>query len=694
MLLTLIIVACSVSLVAHGYVDHDIGGEALPPRGDRAVAGTASLGSIVDFSGHTLRSVEPGAGDIALTFDDGPDPKWTPKVLQVLRRHRVHATFFVVGSRVAEHPALTRRLLAEGHEIGSHTFTHSDLSALSGWRGNAELSLTQLAIGGATGVHTGLFRAPFSSTPAGLTERILLAQRHAARLGYLGVLADRDSEDWQRPGVSAIVANATPPAGTGAVVMFHDGGGDRSQTVAALDRFLTERLAAGDRFVTVSEAAGLDRARVIGRITTLDRVHGRALLFVLGTGAWLARAFTVATILVAVLALWRTIVLLVFARRHARATRLSSGDALTPPVSIVVPAYNEEVGIERAVRSLAGGAHPAEIEVIVVDDGSTDRTGEIARSLGLDNVTVVSQPNAGKPAALNTGIARASHDIIITVDGDTVFEPDTVTRLVQQFRNPRVGAISGNTKVGNRRGILGRWQHIEYVMGFNLDRRLFDLLGCMPTVPGAIGAFRRVALDEVGGVSDDTLAEDTDVTMAINRAGWHVAYEESARAWTEAPATIGQLWRQRYRWCYGTMQAVWKHKAALWTRRSRLGREGIPYLLLFQVLLPLLGPVFDLFALYGLVFLDLRAVAAWWLGFNAVQVGLALYAFHLDDESPRPLWALPLQQFVYRQLMYLVVIQSLISAAAGARLRWHKLHRTGDVELPARQSDWGVGVSD
>jgi cellulose synthase/poly-beta-1,6-N-acetylglucosamine synthase-like glycosyltransferase len=278
---------------------------------------------------------------------------------------------------------------------------------------------------------------------------------------------------------------------------------------------------------------------------------------------------------------------------------------------------------------------------------------------------------------LNTGLAHAVHDIVVMVDGDTVFEPEAVSRLVRPLRAPEVGAVSGNAKVGNRHRLVGHWQHIEYVMGFNLDRRMYDVVGCIPTVPGAIGAFRREALDEVGGVSDDTLAEDTDLTMAIIRAGWQVVYEPDAIAYTEAPSSLRALWRQRYRWSYGTMQAMWKHRGAIREQSHRLGRIGLPYLLLFQILLPLVAPVVDVVAIYGLVFLDPVPVLAAWLVFLALQAATAVYAFRLDNEPVSPLWALPLQQFVYRQLMYLVVIQSVASAVNGVRLHWHKLDRTG-----------------
>jgi cellulose synthase/poly-beta-1,6-N-acetylglucosamine synthase-like glycosyltransferase len=252
-----------------------------------------------------------------------------------------------------------------------------------------------------------------------------------------------------------------------------------------------------------------------------------------------------------------------------------------------------------------------------------------------------------------------------------------------------VGGVAGNAKVGNRRGLLALWQHIEYVIGFNLDRRLYDLLGCMPTVPGAVGAYRRQALEQAGPVSGATLAEDTDLTMTVVASGWRVVYEEFARGWTEAPATLGQLWRQRYRWCFGTLQAMWKHRRALISRgpAGRFGRRGLLYLGLFQVLLPLLGPVIDLFAIYGLIFLQPGPVLAIWLGFVAVQMLIGIIAFRLDRERLWPLWTLPLQQLVYRQLMYLVVVQSMVTAVSGAVLRWHKLERRGTARAPGQTRD-------
>jgi cellulose synthase/poly-beta-1,6-N-acetylglucosamine synthase-like glycosyltransferase len=299
-------------------------------------------------------------------------------------------------------------------------------------------------------------------------------------------------------------------------------------------------------------------------------------------------------------------------------------------------------------------------------------------------VRLVRKTNGGKASALNAGIGASSAPVVVMVDGDTVFEPEALRRLVQPLGDPAVGAVSGNTKVGNRGGLLGRWQHIEYVTGFNLDRRMYEVLQCTPTVPGAIGAFRRDALADVGGVPADTLAEDTDLTLAIGRTGRRVVYAEDARGWTEAPSSFGDLWRQRYRWSYGTMQAVWKHKGALLTRdrrERRIGRLALPYMILFQIALPIGAPLIDVFAVYGLVFGNATSVLAFWLGFNALQLLLAGMAFRMDKEPLRSLWALPLQQFVYRQLMYVVIIESTISALGGARAHWRHLTRTGDIEV-------------
>ena len=683
-LLALFMVVLLGALSFNGYVSHagaegsgpDLAGDASGPAPDE-VTGAGPVLRVAPDGTVTSRTMPRRT--IALTFDDGPDPQWTPKVLDVLARHGAHATFFQIGSQVNAHPELARRVLAEGNEIGAHTFSHPWLADTAAWRRGLELTLTRNAIAAATGRSPALVRPPYSSEPDAVTVADFAALRQAGEAGYLTVLADLDTEDWRRPGVAAIVERAQPAKDRGAVVMMHDSGGDRVQTVAALDKLIPQMKARGYRFTTVSGALALPPAE---RATAGQRMRGHALRWAQTGGAWLSGGLTALMVAAVVLAGVRLAVQLVCARVHVRRVRRRAREPLLylGPVSVVVPAYNESANIAATVQSLVASDYPW-VEVIVVDDGSTDGTAGIVERLRLPGVRVVRQANAGKPAALNTGIAHARGDILVLVDGDTVFAPDAVGRLVQPLRHPDVGAVSGNTKVANRRGLLGRWQHLEYVIGFNLDRRMFDVLRCMPTVPGAIGAFRRAAVVDVGGVSGQTLAEDTDFTMALIRAGWRVVYAPDAIAWTEAPASLRQLWRQRYRWCYGTMQAMWKHRRALVERGAagRLGRRGLTYLLLFQVALPLCACMVDVYGVYGLLFLPPAKVAAVWAGFTLLQMATAGYALRLDKERYGPLWTLPFQQVVYRQLMYLVVIQSTVMALVGDRLRWHRMVRTGAV---------------
>jgi len=471
-------------------------------------------------------------------------------------------------------------------------------------------------------------------------------------------------------------------------VLLHDGGGDRSQTLAALDRLLPALRTDGYRFASLSEAVGGPTSAV--QASRGDRMRGIALRHAQRGAAWVAAAMNAMLVFALLLALLRLVVQVVCARAHLRLLRrrrrARHGRQVCEPVSVIVPAYNEAANIAATVRSVVVSRYPV-LEVIVVDDGSTDGTADIVRALRLPGVRVIRQSNGGKPAALNTGIRNARADLLVLIDGDTVVQPDTIWRLVQAFADPAVGAVSGNTKVANRRGWLGRWQHLEYVMGFNLDRRTFDVAGCLPTIPGAIGAFRRRVLLDVGGVSSQTLAEDSDLTMAVHRAGWRVAYEDRAIAWTEAPASLRQLWRQRYRWCYGTMQAMWKHRHAMVERGpgGALGRRGLPYLAVFQLALPLAAPAVDIMAVYGLLFLPVPTLAAAWLGLLAVQTIVAAYALVLDREKRlRPLWSLVFQQVVYRQLMYLVVVQSVMTALIGSRLRWQRIRRSGQAALAFR----------
>ncbi|MGH4032802.1 glycosyltransferase [Actinomycetota bacterium Odt1-20B] len=686
LLASLLLVALLAMLMLRGYVHSEILADhrVRPPVAtDHVPEKVLEGGPVIDTRGGREASLRVPDHKLVLTFDDGPDPEWTPKVLDVLKEHHAHGVFFVTGTMASRYPDLVQRMVDEGHEVGLHTFNHPDLSYQSKSRIDWELSQNQLALAGAAGIRTSLFRPPYSSFADAMDDKSWPVTQYIGDRGYLTVVNNTDSEDWKRPGVDEIIRRATPHGGKGAVVLMHDSGGDRSQTVAALDRFLPQLQGRGYTFANLTEALGAPSAHT--KVTGVELWKGRAWVFLVSASEHITEVLVVCLAVIGSLVFLRFALMLLLSAIHARRVRRRNfhwGRPITEPVSVLVPAYNEAKCIENTVRSLMASDHP--IEVVVIDDGSTDGTARLVESLALPNVRVVRQHNAGKPAALNRGLANARFDIVVMMDGDTVFEPSTVRELVQPFGDPRVGAVAGNAKVGNKDSLIGAWQHIEYVMGFNLDRRMYDVLRCMPTIPGAVGAFRRTALERVGGMSDDTLAEDTDITMAMHRDGWRVVYAEKARAWTEAPETVQQLWSQRYRWSYGTMQAIWKHRRAVVERgpSGRFGRVGLPLVSLFMVLAPLLAPLIDVFLLYGLVFGPTQKTVAAWLGVLAVQAICAAYAFRLDRERMTHLISLPLQQILYRQLMYVVLLQSWITALTGGRLRWQKLRRTGVVEAP------------
>ncbi|MEW1722683.1 glycosyltransferase [Streptomyces sp. NPDC093109] len=682
---SLILVALLAMLMLRGYVHSEILADhrVRDPASNEKVPGhIRGGGPVIDARGTgEAKSIDIPDRQLVLTFDDGPDPEWTPKVLDKLKQHNAHAVFFVTGTMASRYPELVKRMVDEGHEIGLHTFNHPDLSFQTKSRIDWELSQNQLALAGAAGIRSSLFRPPYSSFASAMDDKSWPVAEYIGSLGYVTVLDSTDSEDWKRPGVDAILKRATPKGVKGSIVLMHDSGGDRSQTVEALDRFLPDMKKRGFRFSNLTEALGAPSAHT--QVTGVDLWKGKAWVAAVALSGNVTAILVVGLSIIGSLVIARFGLMLLLSFAHARKVRrrdFSWGAPVTEPVTVLVPAYNERECIANTVNSLTASEHP--IEIIVIDDGSTDGTADIVEALWLDNVHVVRQPNSGKPAALNNGIAHASHEIVVMMDGDTVFEPSTVGELVQPFGDPRVGAVAGNAKVGNRDTLIGAWQHIEYVMGFNLDRRMYDMLGCMPTIPGAVGAFRRSALERVGGMSEDTLAEDTDITMAMHRDGWRVVYAERARAWTEAPESVQQLWSQRYRWSYGTMQAIWKHRRAFLERgpSGRFGRVGLPLVSLFMVLAPLLAPLIDVFLLYGLVFGPTEKTIGAWLGVLAVQVVCAAYAFRLDKERMTHLISLPLQQILYRQLMYVVLLQSWITALTGGRLRWQKLRRTGVVE--------------
>ncbi len=619
---------------------------------------------------------------VAITFDDGPDPEWTPAILDILKARGVKATFFVVGSEAERNPDLIRRIVAEGNEIGNHSFTHPNLAIKPAPLIRLELNATERLIESLTGKSTILFRPPYDADAHPTDAAELVPIKLAGDLGYLTVLENVDPRDWQKPDPAALLKRIQSAREQGNILLLHDGGGDRSSTVAALPALLDYLKERGDEITTIAGLLGVDENTIMpalppGRDAMNFFASGFGFRFLHLAQDVLWGFLSVATVLVLI----RTILVIALARLHEPKPPRTEGP--WPPVSVIVPAHNEETVIAKTLHSLLASDYAGPLDILVVDDGSTDGTAAAVRAIPDPRVRLVTQPNAGKAHALRNGVARTSGEILVFADADTQFEPDALRCLVSAFSGPEVGAVSGHARVGNRRTFLARCQDLEYVSGFNLDRRAFAVWNCITVAPGAISAIRREAITAAGGFSFDTLAEDTDLTLAIHRAGYRVEYAPDAVAHTEAPETFQALARQRFRWAYGTMQCVWKHRDMTFNPRFKaLAWFSLPGIWFFQVALVALSPFIDLLFLQSLFFGHAMDVLPYFLGFLICDLAMAGAAVAMEGLPLREALRIIPQRFLYRPLLSYVVWKSLLHAMRGAWVGWGKLHRTGSVELP------------
>ncbi len=657
-------------------------------------------------SSYVIQRTGDHPGMVALTFDDGPDPKWTPQILDILKRENVPATFFVVGSYGQENPGLIKRIVNDGHDIGNHSFTHPNMGDIPTSVTAVELNATQRLIQSLTGRSTTLFRAPYFGDAEPQTPDEVEPIVEAKHLGYITVGLHIDPDDWELPG-SDVIAQKTVDGITnqtdeedvrGQIVLLHDGGGDRSQTVEALPKIIETLRAKGYKFVTVSNLAGIPQDKTMpfiaenqnAVVTEANDVTFQMLWFFDRAMKWLFW-------LGIVLGTGRLLLVALLALRTRRRKMLNlSGKSFQPFVSVIVPAFNEETVIVKTIKSLLKSDY-ANFEIIVVDDGSIDNTSRAVSENfgGNEHVRLFTVVNGGKAAALCFGLRKAQGEIIIGLDADTVFARKTIGELAAQFADERVGAVAGNAKVGNRLNIVTKWQALEYITSQNLDRRAFAGLNAITVVPGAVGAWRRSALEQAGGFESNTLAEDQDLTLRVRMLGYRVAYAEYAVAYTEAPDSLKGLAKQRFRWSFGTLQCMWKHRAALFNRKyGALGSVAMPNVWIFQILFPLVSPLMDLmfvWTLFGYLIQRIEhpreflashfsEVAFYYAFFLVVDVLAAAVGFWFERRENWKLLAwLPLQRFGYRQVMYFVMLKSIKTAVEGAIVGWNKVERKATV---------------
>ncbi len=670
----------------------------------------------MDVYPHTYTIEQYGyhANELALSFDDGPDPKWTPKILDILKEKNVKGTFFLIGAAGADNIGLMRRILREGNEIGNHTYTHPDISEISTQHLDLEVNLTERLFESKLGVQPLYFRPPYDNDEEPDTDDEAAPVWHIQQDGLTIIGSKIDTNDWNEhprktPAeiIDSVLAQLqtmkVKPQFRGSIILLHDGGGDRSVTVESLGPLIDALRAHGYTIVPVSTLMGKTVAQVMPPLTFWQRLRTIPDSIAFSTldiiGNFIVMVFFVGDVLMSA----RLVIVGLFAVIDRFVTpRREIAPGFNPRVAVLIPAYNEETVIVRTIRSVLNSDY-TNLHVIVVDDGSQDRTAEaaaeaFAREIAAGRLQVLTKRNEGKAAALNYALDRMNEEIFVGIDADTVIATDAISKLIPHFEDPRIGAIAGNAKVGNRVNLWTRWQALEYITSQNFERRALDLFHVITVVPGAIGAWRTAPVKAAGGYPLNTVAEDADLTMNLLEQGLEVDYEDRALAFTEAPIDAKGLMRQRFRWSFGTLQAVWKHRAAF-VRNKAMGLFALPNILIFQMLLPLVSPFIDIMFVAGVVnylvdrhyhpeaasAASFEKLVVYFLGFLVIDFITSSAAFSLERRHPANkgdgwlLFHIWLQRFAYRQVFSIVLFKTLKRAIDGKPFNWDKIERTAQM---------------
>ncbi|MFC4025263.1 glycosyltransferase [Oceanobacillus longus] len=628
------------------------------------------------------RLSHPGEKEIVLTFDDGPDPEYTEDILDILNQYQVKASFFMIGNKAIDNQGIVEQIHREGHEIGNHTFSHPKTNEMSGEQLKLELNSAQRVIQGITGHTTSLYRSPYGDEEAKFMPSRFQQLEDVTEMGYVTVNYDIDSKDWKLRDSEAIVDNVLDQASSGDIILLHDGGGDRQATLEALPEMIEQLQNQGYTFVTTSELMDQSKSSIIPPVTEAESPIANSYKVMLFNIANFKEGITILLISVISILVLRLLVLgslgLIHKKRASHPVEQSMSF-----VSVIIPAYNEENVINKTIESILKSNYP-NLEVIVVDDGSKDQTSlAVSRKYDADKkVFLFQKKNGGKASAINLGIRKAKGDIFVAIDADTTVSPDSISALTRHFSDENIAAVSGNVRVGNRKNLLTSWQHIEYVTGFNLEKRAFATLNCVPVVPGALGAWRKQVVEELGYFTDDTLAEDTDMTLKIIRQGYKVVVDEQAYAYTEAPETIKDFLKQRFRWTFGTLQCFWKHKKAFGgLKHKSLGFIALPNMLLFQFIVPFFAPLIDILFILGILTGASQKALLIFGSYFLIDFLVCFVAFRMEKLSLKPLFSLVLQRIFFRYLLLWVTWKSFFAALKGTRVGWGKLKRSDDSKV-------------
>jgi len=633
---------------------------------------------------------------LVLTFDDGPDKTFTPQIIDVLSKYHVPAAFFVVGLQAEKNLPILKRLYKEGFEIGNHTFTHDNIAKISTDRALLEMKLTRLLIEAVTGHSTILFRAPYNADSEPTTMEEIIPVALARQQNYLDIGENIDPEDWE-VGISAdtIMARIIKDVNNkrGNIILLHDAGGEtRKETVKALQRIIPYFQSRGYRFISLSELLHKKRDDLMPSIPKGSGYYIIQFNLALATITYWASNFLQSLFIIFILlGIGRLIFMVILMIRERKKEKRYPFDAAVieakqPLVSIIVPAYNEEVNAVSSLKNLLKQDYP-NFNILFVDDGSKDETlKRVSEAFpNHDKIKIFTKPNGGKASALNHGIQQTDAGYVVCIDADTKLYPNAISLMMYHFlhenADPNIGAVAGNVKVGNQINLLTLWQSIEYVTSQNFDRMAYANINAITVVPGAIGTFKKEAIQKAGGLTTDTLAEDCDLTMRILRAGYVIENENKAIAMTEAPERTKQFVKQRTRWTFGVMQSFWKHRDTLFKKKYKaLGNWAIPNILIFQFLIPFFSPLADLIMIAGLFAGNAERILVYYLAFMLVDASISIAAFFFVKEKPYKLiWIIP-QRFCYRWIMYVVLFKSLRKAIKGELQTWGILKRTGNVK--------------
>lgn len=637
---------------------------------------------------------------ISLTFDDGPDAAVTPQLLDVLSREKVPATFFLVGRNIVRNKAIVERLSREGHAVGVHTLTHPDLNSEPSWRERAELLGTERIIRDVTGHAATVWRMPYTSPVESLEQESIGPFLYAQQLGYTHASYDFDTNDWEHDARLGGSANDIPlpdlSAGTNVTLLLHDAGGPgRERTVEYVQRLIPYARAHGYTFTTMPQAnPAIAEANTPARATWVDTATTALATAVFAAPSRIMYGlFLFAVLAVVVFGLVNASLAIIRHRRRARTAWPDPAD-IRIPTSVVIAAYNEEAVIGRTIRSVLASEYPIR-ELIIVNDGSTDATAEVVAAIaGTDpRVMLVNKANSGKAHTLNLGVGNASGDVVVTLDADTLLAPATVTHLVRHFvlddatrqADPRrrpLGAVAGVVRVGNRRrNLLTRWQALEYVTQIGLERSSQDAIGGIAIIPGACAAWRREAILGAGGYNTTTLAEDCDLALTMHRHGWQITQDDDAIAYTEVPENVDDLLKQRSRWTYGIMQAMWKNRDLMFDRsHPALGWYVLPNYII-SIVVPLAFIPFVLLMAFATLQDEGPALLLAYFGlFLAIQFALAALAVRLMREDYALLLMVPIYRVAFEPMRAYLLYTCVQRALEGRTLGWNKLARTAAMD--------------